>query len=221
MADTGYWIEEGILSAQECDQLTERLVRGIAKRGRAGARHLMSNPDVALLAADRRLLDLASQTLGGRAIPYRATLFDKSGRANWLVIWHQDTALPLVSQVPSTEWGPWSTKAGMLYAHAPAWALERILALRVHLDAATSQNGALRIIPASHRQGVLTDEAVFRMARNQKAVDCVVDRGGVLAMRPLLIHSSSKVEVDLPRRVLHIEYAEALDLGQGVRLAIA
>jgi hypothetical protein len=40
-------------------------------------------------------------------------------------------------------------------------------------------------------------------------------------MRPLLVHSSSKARGAGPRRVLHIEYADALDLGAGLRLAIA
>jgi hypothetical protein len=40
-------------------------------------------------------------------------------------------------------------------------------------------------------------------------------------MRPLLIHSSSKVYADMPRRVLHIEYADSLDLGENIRLAVA
>jgi ectoine hydroxylase-related dioxygenase (phytanoyl-CoA dioxygenase family) len=154
-------------------------------------------------------------------VPYRATLFEKSGRANWLVVWHQDTALPLASRIESDEWGPWSTKSGVLYAHAPAWALERIVALRVHLDASTSDNGPLRVLPDTHRAGVLSDDAVFALARRVEPVECEVGRGGVLAMRPLLIHSSSKARLDLPRRVLHIEYADTLDLGPGVRLVVA
>ena len=34
----------------------------------------------------------------GPAQPFRATLFDKSASANWLVVWHQDTALPMRAQ---------------------------------------------------------------------------------------------------------------------------
>ena len=49
----------------------------------------------------------------------------------------------------------------------------------------------------------------------------MVPRGGVLAMRPLLVHSSSKARANEPRRVLHLEYADALDLWPGLRLAIA
>jgi hypothetical protein len=32
-------------------------------------------------------------------------------------------------------------------------------------------------------------------------------------MRPLVIHASSKAETDHRRRVLHIEYADSLDMG--------
>jgi ectoine hydroxylase-related dioxygenase (phytanoyl-CoA dioxygenase family) len=164
---------------------------------------------------------MARRALGDGAVPFRATLFDKSAGANWLVVWHQDTALPLESRNDSKEWGPWSVKAGVLYAHAPAWALSRILALRIHLDASTGDNGPLRLIPGSHLGGVLSDDEILDFARTQENVETLVPRGGVLAMRPLLIHSSSKAIAGEPRRVLHIEYAESLDLGPGSRLAVA
>jgi hypothetical protein len=221
MSETGFWIENDVLSQDECDALAMSLAKGVHARGRAGARHLTANPEVRALSYDSRLLHRAAEVLGGRAVPYRVTLFEKSGRANWLVVWHQDTAIPLAAQLDDEEWGPWSTKAGVLYAHAPAWALDRIVALRVHLDASTRDNGPLRVIPGTHSSGVLSDDEVIAHGRKKEAIDCVVGRGGVLAMRPLLIHSSSKARGDDPRRVLHIEYAETLDLGPGVRLAVA
>ena len=217
----GYWIEENILSGRECDQLLDVLSGSSMKRGRAGARHLMSHPAVAALASDDRLLELARPALGGRAVPYRATLFEKSGRANWLVVWHQDTALPLESDFAAPGWGPWSRKAGITYAHAPTWALSRILALRLHLDASTRDNGPLRVVPGSHATGVMTDDEVFALAGTRKHVECLAGRGAVLAMRPLLIHSSSKARTDGLRRVLHIEYADSLELAAGIRLAVA
>jgi ectoine hydroxylase-related dioxygenase (phytanoyl-CoA dioxygenase family) len=181
----------------------------------------MACPAVAEMANDERFIRIARRALGDRAVPYRATLFEKSGRANWLVVWHQDTALPLASRFDSPEWGPWSEKAGVLYAHAPAWALSRVVALRIHLDASTAENGPLRVIPGSHEAGVLNDGEVFRLARERGHVDCLVPSGGVLAMMPLLVPSSSKTRTDAPRRVLHVEYADSLDLGENVRLAIA
>lgn len=221
MRDAGFWIEEGVLSRQECDSLAGVVSRSPAGRGRAGVRHLMTSPVVAEVANDSRLLRVARRVLGEGAVPYRATLFEKSGRANWLVVWHQDTALPLASRFDSPEWGPWSKKAGVLYAHAPAWALARVLALRIHLDASTDDNGPLRVIPGSQAAGVLGDEEVYSIARRREHVVCHVPPGGVLAMRPLLIHSSSKARADAPRRVLHIEYADSMELGAGIRLAVA
>jgi|SRR4029450_12401500 ectoine hydroxylase-related dioxygenase (phytanoyl-CoA dioxygenase family) len=219
--DPGYWIIENVFSFAECDELVASLSAARDRHGRAGTRHLMNNPKVHAAANHPALLGIASRTLGAAAVPYRATLFEKSGLANWLVVWHQDKALPLVSKNSSAEWGPWSHKAGVLYAHAPSWALSRTVALRLHLDASTSENGPLRVIPGSHVHCVLNDKDVFALARTQSKVNCLVGRGGVLAMRPLLIHSSSKALLDLPRRVLHFEYADSRDLCEGVCLAVA
>src|SRR5262249_41916655 len=139
------------------------------------------------------LLPKAYELLLGRAVtPFKATLFDKSGKANWLVAWHQDTALPFVKQFEHVGWGPWSEKNGISYAHVPAWVLSKIVALRIHLDASTASNGPLRIIPGSHTLGILTDEDMTRLIISRNRIECVVGRGGVLAMSPLLIHSSSK-----------------------------
>lgn len=220
MSDKGFSIHHDIFSRHKCEELVEVLSQ-LPRRGRAGARHLMANPLVASLASDSRLISIAERTLGTRAVPFRVTLFEKTGHANWLVVWHQDTALPLSSPNNSPEWGPWSKKDGILYAHAPSWALSRIVALRIHLDPSKRENGPLRVIPGSHSNGVLADEHVFEIARTSAAVDCLVPGGGVLAMRPLLIHSSSKSVNGAPRRVLHIEYADSLDLSESVRLAVA
>ena len=217
----GYWIEENVLSDDECDHLVDALSIHLAGRTGAGARHLMSHPAVAALASDVRLLEIARRALRGEAVPYRATLFQKSVDANWLVMWHQDRALPLEPVLDAPGWGPWSRKCGITYAHAPAAVLSRIIALRVHLDASTSDNGPLRIVPESHGMGVLSEEEVLAFAGKKDYVECKVGRGGVLAMRPLLIHSSSKGLSDKPRRVLHIEYTQSLELEPGVRLAIA
>jgi ectoine hydroxylase-related dioxygenase (phytanoyl-CoA dioxygenase family) len=220
IVEDGYAIEKAVLSHEECGALIAALSN--ARRSRAGARHLMKNPAVAEVAADARLLAVAKAALGAEAIPYRATLFEKSGKANWLVPWHQDTALPLESSFDAPGWGPWSKKEGILYAHAPAWALSRVIALRVHLDASTTKNGPLRVVPGSHHARMQVGQASWPVVGPVGGhTECIVPKGGVLVMRPLLIHASSKAQDSSPRRVLHIEYAEALALAPGIRLAIA
>jgi hypothetical protein len=52
-------------------------------------------------------------------------------------------------------------------------------------------------------------------------LECTVARGGVVSMRPLLVHASSKSVSRSPRRVLHIEYAAAFHLGSELELDVA
>src|SRR6185436_775099 len=126
---------------EEMNSVIDALSAQAISRTKAGARHVLGVPAVRALALDHRLLGVATRFVGDGAVPYRATLFDKSLASNWLVVWHQDTALPLRARVESPGWGPWSVKAGITYAHAPASALENVIALRVHLDDSTLTNG--------------------------------------------------------------------------------
>src|SRR6185436_16799919 len=221
MDDSGFEIVEQALSSAECDELSATIRPVSGKSDRAGIRHLLAHPGIGALARKESLLSIARRHVGAAAVQYRATLFDKSGVYNWLVAWHQDTVLPLRSRVESPEWGPWSEKEGVLYARAPIWALVNVIALRVHLDPSLADNGLLRVIPGSHLRGILSAEEIAERSRKTDAKVCVVDRGGVLAMRPLLIHASSRVQRPASRRVLHLEYSASLDLSLGVRLAEA
>ncbi len=220
---SGFWIKENIFSDNECLRLLDSISRSRLKRSQAGVRNLMKDLTVANVARDQRLLDIAKRALGScnDPIPYRAILFEKSINARWLVVWHQDKVLPMERVFDSQEWGPWSRKADVNYANAPEWALSRVVAIRVHLDSSCSNNGPLRLIPKSHLAGVMSEAEVLAYAHRHQAFECHVERGGVLAMYPLLVHASAKPYSNEPRRVLHLEYSDSLDLAPGIRLAIA
>jgi len=141
----GFAVIAGVLGYREMDTLKADMHKMPLHRSRAGARHMLGNASVAALASDPKLLEIARQILAYEARPFRATLFDKSPSSNWLVVWHQDTALPLLERREVLGWGPWSVKEGVIYAHAPATALEQVLALRVHLDESSDRNGPLRV----------------------------------------------------------------------------
>ena len=111
-------------------------------------------------------------------------------------------------------------KDGITYAHGPASALCQVLALRVHLDNSDADNGPLRVLPGTHVSGVLTDVHIEQLARHIPPIDCLVPQGGVLAMRPLIVHAPSKSHSQIPRRVIHIEYAACRSFGAGLELAI-
>lgn len=219
-SNPGFHIIENVITNDECNSLIQTLANLKHKQTRAGARHLMSVPLIANLANDERLLSIARRELGKEAFPFRATLFAKTGKANWLVVWHQDTALPLRRRHEETGWTSWSKKEGIWYAHTPASALSRVVALRLHLDSSTSENGSLRVVPASHTLGLLEDDEIKDVVNANGFVECHVGKGGVLAMHPLIVHASSKAITDAPRRVLHIEYADSLQLAPNIELAV-
>jgi ectoine hydroxylase-related dioxygenase (phytanoyl-CoA dioxygenase family) len=196
--EQGFAIVPNVLGRSDVDALLAELSRAELPRSKAGIRHALKLPAVARIASSTRLLGIAQEALGFDAFPFRATLFDKSPTANWLVVWHQDTALPLRERRDASGWGPWSIKDGVTYAHAPASALSQVLALRVHLDDSAAENGPLRVLPGTHTLGVLTDESLHELSTQIAAVECLTSAGGVLAMRPLIVHASSKSQGKFP-----------------------
>jgi ectoine hydroxylase-related dioxygenase (phytanoyl-CoA dioxygenase family) len=82
-----------------------------------------------------------------------------------------------------------------------------MLTVRLHLDDADEQNGALRVVPGSHRSGRLTATSIREIRKLNSEVVCSVRAGDALLMRPLLLHASSRSQLPRHRRVLHIEYA--------------
>jgi hypothetical protein len=83
----------------------------------------------------------------------------------------------------------------------------RELALRFHLDDTEEESGVLRVIPGSHKHGRLSAVEIERIKRETRAVKCSVKKGDVLAMRPLLLHSSSSANATSHRRVIHLEFS--------------
>jgi len=213
----GFEVIPGILGGAAVSSLLRAVLGSKIPRSRAGMRRAMDVEAVREVALDPRILTLARSALGRRAFPFRATLFDKSLDSNWLVTRHQDTALPLRERHEIPGWGPWSVKEGVSCAHAPGFVLENILAIRINFDDSNGINGPLRVVPATHRLGVLSDDSIHELANKIHPVECHVGAGGLVLMKPLLIHSSSKV-IDGSRRVLHIEYSSLLHFPGGLEL---
>ena len=99
--------------------------------------------------------------------------------------------------------------------------MSHVLALRLSFDDSTGENGPLRVLPGTHTIGVLDAHGIHEFSTQIPPVDCIVSTGGVVVMRPLLIHASSKSQGEMPRRVLHIEYAASDSIAKPLQLAIA
>lgn len=144
----------------------------------------------------------ASQLLQADAQPVRWILFDKTSNANWLVPWHRDSTVCVSASVEVDGFGPWSIKDGRIHVQPPLDVLRGMVTLRLHIDAADETNGALQVIPGSHCCDRIDEEA-----GGFGAVLVRANAGEIFAMKPLLLHASSKGTHPSRRRVLHIEYA--------------
>ena len=183
--------------------------------GRGGIRHLLDVPSVRALARSAPVRGVAGSVLGADCVAVRGILFDKSPDANWKVIWHQDLTIAVREKRNVTGFGPWTEKDGVTHVQPRVEVLERMLAVRVHLDECGPENGPVRVIPGSHRHGRLTPEAIDGWKAKDRAVDCIVERGGILAFRPLILHASSAATRPAHRRVVHLEFASG-DLPGGL-----
>jgi hypothetical protein len=91
----GYGLVHDVCDADQIGAILSGLENLNIARSRAGIRHVMSQSAVTNVARSVQMLTIATSVVGPTAVPFRATLFDKSPESNWLVAWHQDTALPL------------------------------------------------------------------------------------------------------------------------------
>ncbi|MEM8943750.1 MAG: phytanoyl-CoA dioxygenase family protein [Planctomycetota bacterium] len=158
------------------------------------------------LAASAEIRSLVSPILGEKCFAVRGTFFDKVPGANWNLRWHQDSVIAVTKKIDVPGFHAWSTKAGVVQARPPHEILQRMLAIRIHLDDCTAANGALRALAGSHQQRWERDDLSIAKGKYEM-LTCEVAVGGVLAMRPLLLHASSASEIPEHRRVIHIEYA--------------
>jgi hypothetical protein len=174
----------------------------------AGIRYLLrSCPEVINVARSAEMTAIAAAVIGAGARPVRAIFFDKSPVSNWYVTWHQDLTIAVKEKVELQGFGPWSVKDAIPHVQPPVEVLCEMVSLRLHLDLCSQRNGAIKFIPGSHKAGVLGNEQVAEWRNKQIAVVCPAERGDVICMRPLILHSSSRSIEPVHRRVLHLEYA--------------
>ncbi len=153
------------------------------------------------------LRERACEYAGADAQAVKATLFDKTAAANWKVPWHQDLTIAVRRRLETTGFGPWSMKDGVPHVQPPVSVLEALVALRLHLDDTPEENGALRVVVASHRLGRIPEAQIAAVRANGRERVATVPAGGVMVMSPLLLHASSASSRPEHRRVLHVEYS--------------
>ena len=195
-----------LAAALQTDQLPVLRSRGQTYGSRDLIRLL---PEVCESPSHPVLSEFIAAVLGPDAGLVRALFFDKPPDRSWSLPWHRDRTIAVQNnETTSSEFRKPTNKAGIPHVEAPQWLLADMLTLRVHLDAMTAENGPLSVIPGSH----IVDAAV-----EIPPVELHTEIGDVLAMRPLLSHSSSlpRVGTNMHRRVIHLELAARAELPDG------
>lgn len=205
----GWAVTPPILPQLAVDRLVQELAPLVETSDeRGGVRNLLdASPAVRSLATAPEIRVVAEAVLGPACFAVRALLFDKTPGANWKVVWHQDLTIAVRARANVPGFGPWSEKAGVPHVQPPAELLERMLAVRVHLDDCGSTNGPVRVISGSHRVGRISSGAIDEWRSSARSEECLAERGAVLAFRPLILHASSSATAPAHRRVVHLEYA--------------
>jgi ectoine hydroxylase-related dioxygenase (phytanoyl-CoA dioxygenase family) len=162
-------------------------------------------PEVAELVFNQKLKDIIRAHFGEDYFVVKSIYFDKPETSNWYVSWHQDLTISVDQKMDIAGYGPWTTKQNQFAVQPPLAILENIFTIRIHLDDTDENNGALRVIPNSHLNGIRRPESIDWTEETE--VSCNVEKGGIMIMKPLLLHSSGRTTNNKQRRVIHLEFS--------------
>ena len=211
LATYGFMLVRSLLSDAECEDIARSL--GAADTRGAGSRRLLDEAWCADIAGKVLAHPDVREALPARARAVQCTFFEKSVARNWLVPIHQDLSIPVSGRVDHAALSGWSEKEGAIFVQAPDNVLEQMLAVRVHVDHCSPEDGPLRIVPGSHERGRIAP-AQAAIAGRTAGVVVPAKRGDALLMRPLVLHASSKSSGSSLRRVLHFVFGpEVLPYG--------
>lgn len=154
---------------------------------------------------NEKLTQLIATHFGGDYFVSKSIYFDKPQKSNWFVAWHRDLTISVNKKVPLPGFTNWTVKQNQFAVQPPIDILKQNFTIRIHLDDTDKDNGALKVIPGSHLDQDLNTQALDKRSE----VFCDVKAGGVMLMRPLLMHASNRTVNDNRRRVLHIEFSNA------------
>jgi ectoine hydroxylase-related dioxygenase (phytanoyl-CoA dioxygenase family) len=206
-AENGFERVPSVLTPDEVDLLRHHLN---SIQVAPGHRNLAARiRPVGQLATSPAILGLVESYAGAKPFLVRSIFFDKTEDTNWLVPWHQDITIAVHRRVELAGYGPWTVKEGIPHVQPPRGILESMVTLRLHLDDCDATNGALKVIPRSHRMGKVSADEITAARQECREVTCSARAGDALLLRPLLLHASPQAASPTHRRVLHLEYATA------------
>lgn len=199
--DAGIGALLGIISESDSTRPSFRKTAGLF----AIRQFLKEVPDAAHILLNDALQGIIGQLAGTGYFAVKSIYFDKPQASNWFVSYHQDLSISVDRRVETAGFGPWTTRQDQYGVQPPLPILQDNLTVRIHLDDTSSENGALRVVPGSHHKGIYRPETIDWSEESE--VVCEVPKGGIMLMRPLLLHASDRSTNNAARRVVHIEFS--------------
>ena len=148
---------------------------------------------------------IINEIFGNDYFVVKSIYFDKPEKSNWYVSYHQDLTISVDKKLDLEGFGPWTTKQNQFAVQPPIYYLKNIFTIRIHLDDTDENNGALKVVPNSHSKEIYRPETIDWNVETEEI--CSVNKGGIMIMKPLILHGSNRTTNHQKRRVIHIEFS--------------
>lgn len=220
LQETGFTIIENVFTAEEVTAIIET-INSIDSSGPAFRktsdlfairRFVKEVPAISALVFNNRLRAIINELFGPDYFLVKSIYFDKPEQSNWFVAYHQDLTISVEEKKQVAGFDQWTVKNNQFAVQPPVALLQNIFTIRIHLDDTDENNGALKIVPGSHRKGIYRPETIDWSTEQE--VVCKVQSGGIMIMQPLLLHASNRTTNNNKRRVIHLEFSNQLLPGE-------
>ena len=210
--ENGYSIIPNLYSNNEIKQILD-CIENTEKVGEAfmqtkdlfAIRQLIKSvPKLGILLFNKKMKELIKSLSESKNFLTKAIYFDKPTESNWFVAYHQDLSISVNKKADLENYSNWTFKKGQYGVQPPIMILEDTITIRIHLDNTDKNNGALKVIPKSHLNGIIRTDSKDWEIENE--VVCEVEKGGIMLMKPLTLHASNKTTNGMKRRVIHLEF---------------
>lgn len=165
-------------------------------------------PETLPYVFNHNLLEFIKTNFGQNYFITKTIYFDKPEKSNWFVSYHQDLTISVNKKIDVKHFENWTVKQNQFAVQPPKEILENNFTIRIHLDRTTKDNGALKVLNASHKKGISRVENIN--LNEEIETICEVEKGGIMIMKPLLFHASNKTTNNERRRVIHIEFSNQI-----------
>lgn len=214
-SEKGYAIIENVYTTEEVNTIIELIEKSDSGKETyrktqdvfAIRQVLKEIPEIKDFIFNSKTRDIIKSIGGDNCFVVKSIYFDKPETSNWFVAYHQDLTISVKNKIETQGYLNWTKKQNQFAVQPPLEILENIFTIRIHLDDTTNENGAVKVIEGSHLNGIRRPELIDK--NKEKETVCEVKQGGIMLMKPLTLHSSTRTTNHKRRRVLHIEFSNS------------